>query len=143
GYAYSRKPSPVSGDLVTVYDPGTPPIWRVPYRDRVEPSLVVRAPAAGYIVPVGYAHRVGTRLALHGVSCDRVSAAVEKADVQVFRASRASFSTEPFEGRMRVSLDGRWQAERRDVPAGSLFVPVAQPLARLVMALLEPQAPDS
>src|SRR3546814_5673585 len=27
--------------------------------------------------------------------------------------------------------------------AGSLFVPIAQPRARLVMALLEPQAPDS
>jgi len=27
--------------------------------------------------------------------------------------------------------------------AGALFVPIAQPLARLVLALFEPQAPDS
>jgi hypothetical protein len=29
------------------------------------------------------------------------------------------------------------------VPAGSLFVPIAQPRARLAMAILEPLAPDS
>jgi hypothetical protein len=29
------------------------------------------------------------------------------------------------------------------VPAGSLFVPIAQPKARLLMGLLEPDAPDS
>ena len=30
-----------------------------------------------------------------------------------------------------------------DIPAGALFVPIAQPKSRLVMTLLEPQAPDS
>jgi hypothetical protein len=44
---------------------------------------------------------------------------------------------------MRVTLTGRWSAERRDLGAGALFVPVAQPNARLVLHLLEPQAPDS
>lgn len=42
-----------------------------------------------------------------------------------------------------MTLEGQWQPESRDVPAGSLFVPIAQPGARLVMALLEPQAADS
>ncbi|MFE1882067.1 M14 family metallopeptidase [Streptomyces diastatochromogenes] len=32
GYAYSRDLSPISGEPVTVYDPTTPQIWRVPYR---------------------------------------------------------------------------------------------------------------
>ena len=31
----------------------------------------------------------------------------------------------------------------RDIPAGSLIVPIAQPKARLIMTLLEPQAGDS
>ena len=38
GYAYTREPSPISGALVTVYDPKLPQIWRVPYRNRVEPD---------------------------------------------------------------------------------------------------------
>ena len=41
------------------------------------------------------------------------------------------------------SLQGKWQEERADLPEGSLFVPIAQGKARLVMALLEPQSADS
>src|SRR2546423_15723412 len=47
------------------------------------------------------------------------------------------------EGHQRLALEGRWKAEPRDVAAGALYVPIAQPKARLVMALLEPQAPGS
>src|SRR5690606_14121845 len=43
----------------------------------------------------------------------------------------------------RVTLAGDWKPETRDVAAGALFVPIAQPKARLVMHILEPQAPDS
>src|SRR5262249_23989262 len=41
GYAYTRKPSAISGALVTAYDPKTPQIWRVPLRDSVKPLLTV------------------------------------------------------------------------------------------------------
>ena len=42
-----------------------------------------------------------------------------------------------------LEVQGKWTPERRSIPAGSLFVPIAQPGARLVMSLLEPEAPDS
>jgi hypothetical protein len=63
--------------------------------------------------------------------------------VEVFRATRATFSTAPFEGQMRANFEGKWARESHNIADGALFVPIAQPLARLVMALLEPQAPDS
>ena len=47
------------------------------------------------------------------------------------------------EGHQRVTLLGAWTQESRDIGAGALFVPIDQPRARLVMSLLEPQAPDS
>jgi hypothetical protein len=143
GYAYTRKPSPISGQLVTVYDPTTPQIWKVPYRGRVEASLVVQAPLGGYVVPPGYAREIGAKLALHGISFEPVRALVDKVRAQVFRATRVAFSTAPFEGRMRASLEGDWARETHDIAAGALFVPIAQPGSRLLMALLEPQAPDS
>jgi hypothetical protein len=143
GYAYTRKPSPISGQLVTVYDPTTPQIWKVPYRGRVEASLVVQAPLGGYVVPPGYAREIGAKLALHGISFEPVRALVDKVRAQVFRATQVAFSTAPFEGRMRASLEGDWARETHDIPAGALFVPIAQPGSRLVMALLEPRAPDS
>jgi hypothetical protein len=50
---------------------------------------------------------------------------------------------EPFEGRTPVTLRGAWRPARRDLAAGTLFVPIDQPAARLVLHLFEPSAPDS
>jgi len=143
GYAYTRKPSAVSGALVTRYDERTPQIWKIPLRDDVRATLSVTAPAAGYIVPAAHAQWVAERLALHGVEFRRIDKAIEDADTQTFRANKASFGAAPVENHQTLTLEGEWKAEPRDVPAGSLFVPIAQAKARLVVALLEPQAPDS
>ncbi len=143
GYAYTRNLSPISGDLMTVYDPKTPQIWRVPFRARVEASLVVRAPRGGYVVPPEHAEIVRTKLTLHGIAFEALGQPIGKAQVEEFRITHAEFSPEPFEGRQRVALTGEWRVAQRDVPAGVLFVPIAQPRSRLIVALLEPQAPDS
>jgi len=143
GYAYTREPSPISGDLVTVYDPTTPQIWRVPYRSRVEPSLIVKAPLGGYVVPAAYAAEIGGKLALHGICFERIVEDFDGVRAEVFRATSVKFSSSPFEGRMRATLDGKWARESHTIRAGALFVPIAQPLSRLLLALLEPQAPDS
>ena len=143
GFAYTREPSAISGDLVTVYDPTTPQIWKVPYRHAVEPALVVAAPRAGYLIPPGFADLVGAKLALHGIVVQAIHGDRTAHEVEAFRASRVEFSSLPFEGRMRARLHGAWQRETQDLFAGTLFVSIAQAKSRLIMALLEPQAPDS
>jgi hypothetical protein len=143
GFAYTREVSPVSGEPVTIYDPHRPKIWHVPFRDQVSPALVMRAPLGGYVVPCAWAAEIGARLALHDVHCETVRTASSGVRVEAFRATRAQFGTAPFEGRTRVQLEGAWQREFQDIGAGSLFVPIAQPGVRLLMHLLEPQAPDS
>lgn len=143
GYAYTREPSPISGVPVTVYDPTTPQIWRVPYRNKVKPAVVVRAPLGGYVVPVGFAKEIGAKLGLHGITFSEVSEDFDAVRAEVFRATTVAFSPAPFEGRMRTTLTGGWMRESHNIASGALFVPIAQPLARLLMALLEPNAPDS
>jgi hypothetical protein len=143
GYAYTRTPSAISGGLVTRYDPSTPQIWRVPLRDEVSPSLVLPAPLAGYLVPAAFAAEIAARLDAHGIAYEALPQSREAFRGQAFRAVHVKFSALPFEGRMRASFQGAWAEETLSAPAGSLFVPVAQPLARLLVALFEPQAPDS
>lgn len=143
GYAYTRDPSSVSGSLVTRYDTGKPQVWRVPLQDEIIPKLLVKAPAGGYIVPAAHAAWLAERLAVHGIEFDRISRAVRDARVETFRASDVHFAKASFEGRVPVELTGNWNDERVDLTEGALFVPIAQPKARLVMALLEPQSPDS
>ncbi|MDB6103836.1 MAG: peptidase, partial [Gammaproteobacteria bacterium] len=72
GYAYTRTESAISGALVTAYDPKTPRIWRVPMRDAVKPLLVVRAPGAGYVVPVSFASVIAPRLEAHGIAFELI-----------------------------------------------------------------------
>jgi hypothetical protein len=109
----------------------------------VSAALVVRAPLGGYVVPSAWAAEIGARLALHGLHFDTVRTASSGVRVEAFRATHAQFGTTPFEGRTRVQLSGEWGRESHDIAAGSLFVPIAQAGARLLMHLLEPQAPDS
>jgi len=142
GYAYTRHVSPISGAWVTTYDPKTAQIWRVPFRDHVRPSLFATVPHA-YIVPPAYAGVMAEKLALHGIHFKRLGHPVPNASVEAFMATTATFSHAPFEGRFRVALEGAWQSKALDLPSDSLIVPTSQPPARLIVALLEPQAPDS
>lgn len=143
GYAYTRTPSEVSGILMTRYDETKPQIWTVPLRDEVLPDLSVSAPGAGYVVPAAFAAVVGARLKQHGIAYTIIKTPQARADVDTFRADKATFTPGSFESHQRLAVTGAWKSEARAVGAGALFVPVGQPKARLVMALLEPQAPDS
>jgi len=143
GYAYTRTPSEISGALMTRYDESRPEVWRLPLRDHIVPDRVRTAPRAGYLVPAEHAGWVGEKLAQHGIRFERLAAGRSALAVQAFRATTVARSAPSVEGRPHVDLTGTWAAETRDLPAGSLFVPLAQPLARLVMNLLEPDAPDA
>ncbi|MFL6634935.1 MAG: M14 family metallopeptidase [Massilia sp.] len=143
GYAYTRTMSDVSGMLMTHYDETTPQVWHVPLRDEVVADLQVQAPGAGYVVPAAWAQMVATKLTQHGIVFRRVDKVIAAAQVQTFRADQATFSPTSFESHQRLKVEGSWQPEPRDLARGALFVPIAQPRARLVMAMFEPQAPDS
>ena len=143
GYAYTRTPSEVSGATMTRYDDRSPQVWKVPLRDELVPDLVVDAPEAGYLVPAAHADAVAALLALHGVQFTRLVQGAPGLPTSTFRADSIAFAAAPVEGRQRTTLTGSWKAEPQRVGAGALFVPIAQPLARLAMALLEPTAADS
>jgi hypothetical protein len=143
GYAYTRTMSDVSGMMMTHYDETKPQVWHVPLRDEVVEDLQVKAPGAGYVVPAAWAQIVASKLALHGIAYRTLDKPLAKANVETFRADKASFSAGSFESHQRLSVQGAWKQEPRAIGKGALFVPIAQPKARLVMAIFEPQAPDS
>jgi hypothetical protein len=143
GYAYSREPSAISGGIVTRYDSKRPQVWRIALRDEVRPKISVAAPRGGYVVPAAEAQWVAQKLALHGIESRKLAAPLPAVALQSFRADQATAASFTFEGRTTLSVEGEWRSEQRDLPAGSLFVPIAQPKAHLVMALFEPKHDDS
>jgi len=111
------------------------PVWV----DKV-PAVEVDVPKA-YWIPPQY-QDVIARLKLHGVQLTALKTA-KTLPLQQLAASAPSFSKEPFEGRFMVSAS--FEATWLDymLPAGSVRVSTDQPLGALVVALLQPEAPDS
>jgi hypothetical protein len=140
GYHYERVPSDVSGGTWTKYDESQPEIWKIPLRDHLVPVISVTAPKAGYVIPAGFAAVVAERLDRHGLRYSKI--ADVELDAEVWRDDHPTFGKD-FEGRHTLKLAGAWTRERRHPGAGAIFVPIAQPGARLVMQLLEPTAPDA
>ena len=143
GYAYTRTPSDVSGALMTRYDERKPAVWKIPLRDDVQPSVTVVTPTGGYIVPAAHAAWIAQKLVQHGVQFRTLDHPMPHAAVETFRADKATFAATSNESHQHLTLEGAWKPEARDIGGGALFVPVAQPKARLVIELFEPQAPDS
>jgi hypothetical protein len=143
GVAYTREPSEVSGALMTRYDESRPQVWHLPLHDDVQPRTVVTAPAAGYLVPPAQAALVAPRLQVHGIRFQVLTGSGQTLAAQAWQADTIAFEAQSVESHQRLTATGRWQPVAQVLPAGTLFVPIAQPLARLVVALLEPGAPDS
>ncbi len=143
GYAFTQEDSAVSGKKWVRYDDTTPQIWKVPFRDDVIAVAKARTPKSGWVVMPGHSGIVGEKLKLHGFKFQVLSKAKAQVAVQTFRVTKAKFRPVSYEGRLTVQVSGEWKDEPRDVQAGALFVPSAQPRLRLLLQLLEPTAPDS
>jgi len=143
GYAYTRVESPALGRTVVRYDESRPEVWRVPLVEDVAVARSVTLPAGGWIVPAAEASTVAARLRPHGIAFEQVSGARADAAVEVFRATEAKLAPASYEGRQGAEWRGAWARERRALAAGWLWVPAAQPGARLAAFLLEPESPDS
>jgi Zinc carboxypeptidase len=143
GYAYTRKHSDISGAIATFYDATKPTVWHVPFRDTIVPKTTAQAPRGGYIVTAANADWMAAKLVLHGIHFEKLAHETTDVAVQAFRATQVTYSKETFEGHTMLTFTGAWAPQKRPIPAGSLFVPIAQPNSRVAVALLEPQAVDS
>lgn len=143
GYAYRWEDSSISGSKALVYDTTQTATWEIPYYDDVEAEVTVEAPGEGYLVPAAHAGWVGEKLRTHGIACRVLEEPMSPHQARAFRASKVVLAAKTLEGKTMATLQGEWKPERADFGKGALYVPIAQPKARLVMALLEPQAPDS
>ncbi|MDQ3335836.1 MAG: peptidase M14 [Myxococcota bacterium] len=139
GYAFTRTKSDVTGADWIVYDEKTPQMWNVPYFDQLAPAATIVAPRAGYIVDGGFAPVVAKILEYHDIAYEPAKPFA----LEVFRATSVNIATTPYEGRTRATITGAWATESRTLDRGAIFIPIAQPTARLIMHLFEPTLPDS
>jgi hypothetical protein len=113
---------------------------RMPEFGTFEAAETERAPRA-YLVPPSLATAV-ERLGAHGVRFRALERPV-RVRVEEFRIDSTRVAEREFQGRRERTLWGRYAAAaEREIPAGTLVVPVDQPLGRLAFVLLEPRSDD-
>ncbi len=95
----------------------------------------------GYYIPLQWS-AIADLLKIHGVKVQPVSGAID-ANVEVIRFDKVSFPAQPFESRFMPTFETSTTKEKRTITANYFFVPINQPLARIAIHLLEPNAPDS
>ena len=98
---------------------------------------VSRPLPAGYFLPAGAAD-VAALLRLHGVRVERLSESWTDT-VETVAASQLAWSPREFQGHSLLHVTATYVRALRTLPAGAYFVTTAQPLGRLVFALLEPE----
>ena len=131
--------SDVSGDLRVIF--GKEPVdLTIPMYQTFRIRTAI-APPVAYVVPVQWSEVIEV-IREHGLQFKTLSKEVEL-EVESYRFHNVQWPAGPFEGRHMPSFDVEVVSESRKFPAGSLVIPVAQPLAKLTISLLEPQAPDS
>lgn len=108
--------------------------------DQIDTTLNAPMPL-GYLIPVAWKN-VADLLALHCVEMERTTKPIEGA-FETYQFANPKLDTRSSEGRIMVNFDAKVVTAKAKVPAGSYWVPLKQRRARLIHAMLEPQAPDS
>jgi len=98
-------------------------------------------PPLAYVIPVQWDHVIDV-IKAHGLRTSTISSA-EAIEVESYRFANVQWAHAPFEGRFMPTVDTERLIETRTFPAGSVLVPMGQPLAKVGINLLEPKAPDS
>ncbi|HEX6043541.1 MAG TPA: M14 family metallopeptidase [Pyrinomonadaceae bacterium] len=138
-FQYETDDSELSGDLRVVY--GREPLdLTVPMYQTFRVTRAVPPPIS-YIVPVQWSDVIEV-LKAHGLKHHTLAEAVE-IEVESYRFENVVWPAGPFEGRHMPRFTAERIIEKRLFHAGSLVVPLAQPLAKVALNLLEPEAPDS
>ena len=132
--------SEITGAMTNRYLPEPDNIQTV-IHDQIDTTMEAQMPL-GYLIPAAWKD-VADLLALHGVEMERTAKPLTQ-EFETYRLSNVT-QTQPSDGvgRMMLNFDARLVKEPITIPQGSYWVPMKQRRARLILATLEPQAPDS
>jgi hypothetical protein len=139
-YAGEMKTSVVTGEPLLLFRRGELNAMEVPWYHGSKAVRTVPRPR-GYLVLPGWP-QIEQRLRGQGLRVEKLIKPVEL-EVEAMRAADPKPAPSSYQGLTRMSARIERTAERRRIPAGSLWVPADQPDFEVAVQLLEPDAVDS
>lgn len=140
GVAWREETSLVTGRPVRAYESR---LVDIPTKlfTKLKTTAAPTVPA-GYLIPAEWTAVVDV-LAAHGVEMKRLKK-VTTVDCETYCLRDPKWATRPFEGRvMLTSFTIQRARTTKTFPAGTVYVPMTQPAARVAFNWLEPEGPDS
>ena len=114
--------------------------YRVPYLSLAVPTRTLPLPAGYVLAP--HQPEVLANLKRHGIRVERILAGFQT-EAESFKIATLEVGKTLFQGHALNTLKGQYEKNETEIPAGSFYVGLDQPLARLVPVLLEPESVDS
>ncbi len=130
---------PWRGD-VKVIPTDVPHDYTVPYLALAAPKKTLPL-SLGYIVLQGQ-DEVLKNLLAQGIVVEKLVEGC-RLPAERFVIEKIELAKSIYQGRVQNMLTGHYEKTEAEVPSGSLFVDMRQPLARLIPVLLEPSSGDS
>ena len=133
------KYPPWVGDFI-MKKTGTLKDYKLPYLSLAVPVRSLQLPA-GYVLPPQQPEALAN-LRQHGIRVERMLENF-KAEAEVFKINGVEVGKNIFQGHVLNTIKGHYEKGSIDIPAGSYYISLEQPLARLIPVLLEPESLDS
>jgi zinc carboxypeptidase len=134
------KESSVTGIPYQTWDHDAEYSREIPFLNDIQPTTFVRPPLY-YIIPQEWTEVLDV-LRTHGVELQRSTSDATHI-VRRERFKDVKFRETPYEGRHTVSFKSEEFVDTVSYPAGSYILDLRQPLGKIAVHILEPDAPDS
>ena len=136
----ASDPSPITGQPVMHFT-AEKDDFTVNMHDGVDTTAAEPVPT-GFLIPLAW-KSIADELALQGVVMERTPKDLSDQTFDTWRFTDVKKDTFPFEGRDFTDYKLTAVTEKMHMPAGSYYIPMNQPRARIIMAMLHPAAPDA
>lgn len=120
---------------------GIPETKRIAHFKMDSATILVKRPK-GYWIPPSHREWWMMLRLRHNIQVEVLDQPKE-AQVAFYKMKEPTFSPRPFEGRIQVKAKAEKEVRNFRMEPGSMFVSTDQPLGNLVIALLEPDSPES
>ena len=139
GFEWYDEHSELTGSTVRKYT-GKPMEIEIPIFNKANSEKKISVPAA-YLIPRQFSEIIDV-LNAHQIKFNLIKTR-KKLNVEKYKLEDVQFASRPYEGRQLLSFKCELFTEAAEVEAGTLVVYTSQRQLRVIVNLLEPEAPDS
>ncbi len=114
--------------------------YKVSYFAKAKAVDSVKVPFGYFILP--HHKKVIENLKKHGIIIEKTGETFS-GEFENFIIKKIEYGKSLYQGHILIAVKGKYEKVKKKLPKGSFYIPMNQPLARLISEILEPESRDS